>query len=112
MSERIRVPRRAPVVTVADGELTATVSGPMADDARRFSMTVAEAALQRMGPVAIEFVTERLAGQIAHEQRAAVEETVHTYLRDRAWAEPIIRQAIQETVRDYVRGMFEVVKNL
>lgn len=68
-------------------------------------MTIAEEALQKLVPQVIPFVVARLAGQIAHEQRGAVEDAVHEYLRDRAWAEPIIREAIQASVREVIRDM-------
>lgn len=87
-------------------DVDASCSPPDIRGARRFSMTVINEALQRIGPQVIPHVVERLAGQIAHEQRGAVEDAVHTYLRDRTWAEPIIKDALREAVHCYVFSMF------
>lgn len=104
MSERVRVPVKASPVVVAEGDVAAAV-GPAARDARRFSISVAEEALQRMAPVAIEYITRELASQIRHEQYGAVADAVGSFLHDRAWAEPIIREAIRDAVRGYVRDI-------
>ena len=100
MSERTFMPHR---VTADDVLAAVSADGPRM--ARWFSLTVAEDALQRMGPAAIEYVTERLAKEIAHEHHDSVEATVQSFLRDRAWAEPIIRQAIQQAVHQVIADM-------
>lgn len=101
MSVRVPIVRRP---AIQDGDLTAE-SKPL-PCGRRFSVTVAEEALERMGPAAVEFIGERLATEIVYEQRHAIEATVHGFLRDRTWAEPIIHNAIKEAVREHIEGMF------
>lgn len=103
MSERAVLPPKPEPVLGMDDSISEV--GPSVRAARKFSVTVAEEALQRMAPRAIEIVTEALAQRIAHEQYGAIADTVAAFLRDRAWAEPIIRQAIQEAVREYVRDI-------
>lgn len=109
-SPRIAYPK--PTTISAGGDVTATVSDPDVRYARRFSLDIAEDALAKLAPDVIPYIVERLAKQIAAEQRGTVEDTVHEYLRNQAWAEPIIRQAIKEAVREYIRGMFEVTRGL
>jgi len=93
---------------VRAGELTADISGSLDPfPARRFSVTVAEEALQRMVPEAVRYVAEQLAEQVVYEQHGAVQTAVHSYLTDRAWAEPIIRDAIRQAVREYVLDMLK-----
>lgn len=100
MSERAPMPGQ-PVVVAAE---VAANAGP--NYARRFSLYVAEAELQRMAHDVLPYVVERLARQIAAEHRGDVVHVVHEYLRNREWAEPIIRDAIRETVREHIKGMF------
>lgn len=105
MSERTIMP---PKFTASD--ITAEISTRGPEYARRFSLIVAEDALDRLAPAVIPHVVERLAGQIAAEQRGSVEATVHEFLRDRAWAEPIIRQAIKDAVREHIQSIFAVAR--
>lgn len=107
MSERIDYPKRVPISISEGGDIEAHISGPDTVRARRFSLDMAEEALHKLAPQVIPHVVERLAGQIAHEQRRAVEDTVHAFLRDRAWAEPIIREAIKDAVREVIRDMLK-----
>ena len=107
MSERdIRVPMppRGPLFEA--GSVSAS-SVRLPSYGRRFTLDVAEEALERMAPAAIEHFTTRLAESVVGRQRGEIEAVVTSYLRDRAWAEPIMREAIRETVHAVVIGFFE-----
>lgn len=67
---------------------------------------VAEDALRKMGPMAVSHFVEQLAQKVVHEHQDEIREALLSYLRDRAWAEPIVRQAILAAVREHVAGMF------
>lgn len=70
--------------------------------ARRFSLDIAEDALAQMGPMAVEHIAKQLAENVVHRHQGDIENAVHSYLTDRAWAEPIIRDAIYRAVREFV----------
>ena len=106
MTDALRVPMPARHPIFRPGDVAAS-STPTPSCGRRFTLDVAEEALERMAPAAIEFVTQRLAESVVGRQRADMERVVSSYLRDRAWAEPIIREAIREEVHRVVRGIFE-----
>lgn len=103
MSERVPMAKPASFMS---GDFNATVSGPDASYGRRFSLIVAEEALRKMGPQAVAHFTEKLAQRVVHEHDREISEVLLSYLRDRAWAEPLIRQFLREAIRDYVLDVF------
>lgn len=101
--ERLRVP--IPVrVSFEPGDIAASV--PSVRCARRFTLDVAEDALEKLGPMAIQHFTERLAEQVVYENAPLVREVMLEYLRKREWAEPLIRELLREAIHDYVGGIF------
>ncbi len=106
MSERVRYPIRQ-FASVADFDASVSPT-PNLRYARRFSMDVAEDALRDMAPAVAEFVARKLGDRIEYEQRDSVQRVVDSYLSDRAWAEPIIRAAIQVAVLEVIRDMLTV----
>lgn len=75
--------------------------------ARTFELKVAEDALEKMGPMAIEVVVGELAKNIVYRRQDQITRVVDSYLNDRAWAEPIIRAEIARAVREVVREMLD-----
>ena len=73
----------------------------------RISIDIAEDVSPRMGKQAIAYAIERLSNEVVYRERPAIRSAVESFLHDRAWAEPIIRQAIQEAVRGIIRDMLE-----
>ncbi len=73
----------------------------------RISMDIAEDVYPKMGREAVAYAIERLSNEVVYREEAAIRRAVESFLHDRAWAEPIIHQAIQETVRSIVHDMFE-----
>ena len=102
---RERVPLAAGVSALGTDDVAASINGPNMRYARRFSLDVAEEALRDLGRKAIPMVAGRLAEQIAHEHHAEIQHVVHSYILDRAWAEPLIREEIRRTVRAVITEM-------
>ena len=71
----------------------------------RYSMDFAEDAHAKLGQEAIVIAIERLSGTIVYENEPAIRRAVEHFLHDRGWAEPIIREAIRETVREFILDM-------
>lgn len=103
MSDRVPMPR--PVEFMA-GDFAANISSAVPDFARRFSMTVAEEAIRKMGPMAVSHFTEKLAYQVVRENEGLIREAMLSYMRDRSWAEPLVREFLREAVREYVASIF------
>jgi len=97
-----RVPLKSPTFAADDVQASATMTPRYA---RRFSLDVAEDALAKLAPAVLPWVVERLAGQIAQRHQGDVEIAVNEYLRNREWAEPVIREAIRDAVQVVVRDM-------
>jgi hypothetical protein len=76
---------------------------------RRFSMDVAEEALRDMGPMALTHVVKSLAEIVVQRHSHDIERVVHSYIDDRKWAEPIIRDAIYRAVQQFVRETFSAL---
>jgi len=91
---------------IAADDIQASVSGPDLRYARRFSLDVAEEALERLAPMVVQHIAERLGEHVVHHHEPMIEQAVLAYLQDRAWAEPIIRQAIQDSVRTIITEIF------
>lgn len=112
MSDRrgLRVPmpkKREPFV--AEDEIAVHVPETGGRAGYRISMDIAEDVYSRLGREAITHAVERLSLEVVARHQGEIESTVSAFLGDRKWAEPIIRQAIQDTVHDFVtdllRGM-------
>lgn len=104
MSDRMRVPMapKREAFLAADDVSASAVCTPTAV---RFSLDVAEEMLAKIGPLAVEHFAERLATTIVYENQALVREAMLSYLRDRAWAEPLVKQYLREAIRDHVAAM-------
>lgn len=94
-----------PASFVAD-DVAASVTTDRTRYARRFSMDVAEDALRQMGPMALNHITKELAESVVRRHSADIERVVYSYINDRAWAEPIIRDAIYRAVAQFARELF------
>ena len=70
-----------------------------------FTLTVAEEVLPQIAREVIPHVAERLAEQVVYRHQAEIESAVHSFILDRAWAEPIIRDEISKTVRAIIHDM-------
>ena len=105
MSEPSALPIRRTFIAADDVAVSSL--WPTANYARRFTLDVAEEALARMAPAAIEHLTLQLAERIVYENQSAIEMAVSDLLTDRTWAEPIIRQALREAVHKHVADMFD-----
>ena len=104
MSERTLMPSLSAMISPSD--VSASIHD-MPRYAKRFSVDVAEEALANMVPQVIQHVAERLGERVVYEHQEAIHAAVHGYLFDRAWAEPLIREAIREAVRAVIRDMLD-----
>ena len=68
-------------------------------------MDIAEDVLARMGAVGLEYAVEDFSRRIAWKHQGNIEATVASFLQDRSWAEPIIRDAIRDAVAQTVSDM-------
>lgn len=107
MREPLRVPLSSPSPSwIAEDDVAASVARtPDVRYARRFSMDVAEEVLAKMGPAVVQHVAQQLGERVVWNHQAAIESAVFAYLTDRTWAEPIIRKAIEDSVRRFVFDM-------
>jgi hypothetical protein len=96
---------RGPLFVAAD--LEANSSGPTMRTGYRFSLDVAEDALRAAGPRAVDEAIRKLAEHIAFSKRGDIEATVASYVTDRKWVEPLIKEALREAVHAFVFGMFD-----
>ena len=102
---RVPLPSRAEWITADDMAVHATMDSTRY--ARRFSLDIAEDALREIGPATVRHIAQKLAESVVHRHQSEIENAVHSYLRDRAWAEPIIRKAIEDSVQRFVSDMLE-----
>lgn len=100
---RVPLPGRPPFI--AEDECLASVSADRTRYARRFSLDIAEEALAKMGPAVVEHVAMQLGEITVRRHQHEIENAVFAYLTDRKWAEPIIRKAIEDSVRRFVFDM-------
>ena len=105
MRYRVPMPRKLSVITQDDVHIP---SATPSDIGVRYSMDFAEDAHARLGQEAILYAVERLSQEIVHDNMHQIRRTVESYLRDREWAEPIIREAIREAVHDHISGIFSI----
>lgn len=104
MTERMRVPmERNGLPTMGDEHDVAVAVPPLVG--QRFTMDVSEERLARMGREGIAHAVETLSRTVVYENEPAIRRAIESYLTDRKWAEPIIRQAIRDAVREFVFGM-------
>ena len=101
---RVPMPSRASFLTDED----VAVSASNLKVGVRYTMDFDEHAHSKLGKEAVVFAVERLAQEIAYDNTWAIRRTVESYLHDREWAEPIIRKALREAVREHVGKMFDI----
>lgn len=87
-------------------DIAASISAsPNTKMGRRFSIDVAEEAFAKGAGAMIEGIAHRLAERAVYENRAEIERVIGSYIHDREWAEPILREAIREAMQGYVRDV-------
>ena len=104
MSRDNRVPMKDSNCFIAHDDISASIA-QTPRYGYRFSLDVAEDVLQRMGPHAVQHVVERVAERAVFENQHLIHDAVHSFLFDRAWAEPVIHDAITRAVRECVYNM-------
>jgi hypothetical protein len=106
MNERhMRVPLPSPPIFIQDDDVAASVC-TTPRYARRFSLDIAEEALAKMGPAVVQHVAQQLGERVVWDHQQDIERVVFSYLTDRTWAEPIIRKAVEDSVRRFI---FEIM---
>lgn len=95
---------RIPMTPGADVE--ASIQPEPRTCGHRFSIVAAENVLRSLGPRAIEHVTVKLAESVVARHQHDIERVVYSFLHDREWAEPLLREAIEKAVANFVRDIF------
>lgn len=108
MADRMRVPlprKPGEAFIITEDDIAASVTALDTRYARRFSMDVAEEVLAKMGADVIPHVAQCLGEQVVREHQQQITAVVDSYLMERKWAEPIIRKAIEDSVRRFIFDM-------
>lgn len=106
MIELPRVPMPPNVgAFIADADLALTAEGSSVRMGRRISMDIADEVWVKAGRAAIAHAVERLANDVVHRHGPEIHAAVHSFILDRSWAEPIIREAIRESVHAVILDM-------
>lgn len=102
-----RVPMRPKFATwLSPDDVAASIVPDPPRCGKRFSLDVAEEALAQMSGAMVEHVAKRLAEAVVLRHELEIRDAILSYLRDRAWAEPIVKQAIRDAVRLWIRDAF------
>ena len=113
MHNEPRVPMKPkPASMIAEDDVAASVTTLSGRVGRRFSLDIDEEVLAKMGAMATEHIAGELGKQVAYRHQHLIEAAVSSYLTDRAWAEPIIRAAIRESVNRIVFDMLSSAEQL
>lgn len=99
---RTRVPMRERNHVIAESDVALSTPPRVGV---RYSMDFAEDAHAKLGKEAIIYAVEQLSQTIVFENQHQIRKVVESFLRDREWAEPIIRDAIRDSVRELIREM-------
>lgn len=103
MSEPLRVamPRRHSFLGPDD--IAASISSPSSlQYGRRFSLDIAEEAFAEMSGAMVQMIAEDLAKTVVSHNAEEIRRAIRSYLTDKAWCEPILKEAIRDSVREWI----------
>jgi|GEM_PF-6928020 len=99
----VRVPMRSPASFVGPNEIAASLMAkPDMKMGRRFSIDVAEEAFAKMSGALIEHIASDLAKQAVWRNENEIRSAIASYIHDRQWAEPVVREAFKESVKEFI----------
>lgn len=102
----VRVPMRPPASFIGPDDIAASLR-PSANVGRRFSIDVAEVAFAKMSGAMVEHIATDLAKQAVWRNENEIRAAIFSYIHDRKWAEPVMRQAFKDSVKEWVEGFMK-----